>query len=336
MNHTYRYIAVSILLVALIAAVAFFLYGVKSSENETAPEGKKTLSFAGFENGLGELCSSDGCRELCRNTAFACEAYCIHNPQNKYCQREFSFVYTPSEIGHPLMNFPQFRNYNYTFKNGGLEEREPQIENIGVEIDFYDTRANKAGDFSFAKFQYSWNNETYNDKVFHDFGGNTTNSDGTIKHMPEVTYTLPLGTQVKAITSGVVTTVKKQDTGDYELGITKPESPFWTFGYDHIINLVVKEGDEVVAGQAIGEVSNYSRWLREEGYGSIEIFVAKTQSSFLAYCPFNYLNKSIKQDYLNKIMALYISWEEYMGNSSIYSEDSHALPGCITLGPIIG
>ncbi|MBI3443136.1 hypothetical protein HY008_00520, partial [Candidatus Woesebacteria bacterium] len=97
-------------------------------------------------NELDPLCSRDACPEFCIDNPFPCEAYCVQRPQNKYCQRHFSFVYDiNSSIGHPLMRVPEFRQYNYTFTNGTLVQKPPKIEHIGIEIDFYNKQTNKAG-----------------------------------------------------------------------------------------------------------------------------------------------------------------------------------------------
>ena len=280
-----------------------------SPEKTTTKQVNNKTPF--FENGLGPLCSSDTCRQFCRDNPFTCEAYCVSRPQNKYCQQHFSFVYDiNSSIGHPLMKLTEFRNYNYTFTNGKLDQEEPKIENIGITIDYYNKQTNKAGDFVFHTFTYPWNTEIYNQKIFYDFGETALKTNGSIEQAPEVTYIVPLSTKVLATTDGIITHIKQQQEGDMEFAITKPESPLWVFGYDHAINLIVKEGDSVVAGQVLGEVSGYSsKWLRGDGYGVVEISIANTTTAFIAHCPFMYLDESVKQEYLDKIKALYASWD---------------------------
>ena len=295
----------------------------KSSEEEK----NQPVALPLFEKGLGPLCNSDdNCEEFCRR-AFHCEAYCLQHPENRHCKERFSFIHTNPEIGHPLMKFPEFRNYKYNFSEGGIVQEEPKLKNIGVNIDFYNPTTNMAGDFVFDTFTYSWGG-VYNTKVFADFA--ETKYDGNERiYMPEVTYIVPLGTGVMAISDGIVTSIKLQETGDVELGITRPENPLWGFGYDHVINIRIKEGDRVEAGDVIGEVSNYSQWLREDGYGVVEISLVNLERGYTPHCPFKYLDESIKQDYLNKISALYKSWEKYIGNSSLYDEENNFMPGCI-------
>ncbi|MDZ4260401.1 MAG: hypothetical protein U1A25_01940 [Candidatus Sungbacteria bacterium] len=227
------------------------------------------------------------------------------------------------------MRFAEFRNYNYTFTDGKLDQKEPKIEHIGVEIDFYNKQTNKAGDFVFDTFTYPRSSELYRTKIFHDFGESALKPDGIVQQAPELTYIVPLGTKVRATTDGIITHITQQPEGDTEFVITKPESPLWIFGYDHVINPTIKKGDRVVVGQILGEASNYDQWLRGDGYGLFEVSVVYTNTGYTGHCPFMYLDESVKQDYLNKIKALYASWEEYTGNSLLYDEDNYFMPGCV-------
>ena len=100
--------------------------------------------------GLGDLCGTvRSCETYCSENQFACEVYCVKNLENSFCKERFSSIETDP---HSLMKFPEFRNYNYTFIDGKLIEREPEIQNIGIFIDYYDPTTNKAGDFEFTRF----------------------------------------------------------------------------------------------------------------------------------------------------------------------------------------
>jgi len=314
----------------VIGCIAFVLIIGMFFGKNIIKTGKNNQIFEIFQGrGLGPFCSYDECAEFCKNNPFACEAYCVKRPQNKYCQKHFSFVYdADSTIGHPLMRLPEFRNYNYTFTDGKLDQKEPVIEHIGITIDYYNKQTNTAGDFVFYTSTYLGDPEVYK-KVFHDYGEMVKDSSGSMKQSPEAAYIVPLGTKVRATTDGIITHITQRPESDTGFVITKPESPLWTFGYDHVMNLTVKKGDRVVAGQILGEVSNFNPWLRADGYGLVEVSVAYTNTAYIAYCPFMYLDESVKQDYLDKIKALYASWEEYMGDSSLYDENNYFIPGCI-------
>lgn len=211
---------------------------------------------------------------------------------------------------------------------------DPVIENIGIHIDYYNETTNRAGDFQFDSFEYSWGG-IYNEKVFYDYGFTSTNDNGSTALEPQPILVAPLGTKVHAITSGVVHDIKMIYSGDYTIHIVKEDNPKWFYDHEHVVNVSVKVGDKVVAGQEIAEVSGYIDWLANDGYGLVDIGVFSSEDGEpWHHCPFMYLNESVKQDYYDKITALYKSWEEYTGNYSLYDEDEHCIPGCVICDPI--
>jgi len=212
---------------------------------------------------------------------------------------------------------------------------QPQIENIGLEIDFFYNETNKAGDFEFDTFVYPRGQEIYNHKIFYDYGDMSTDDNGTVKLEPQPMFIAPLGTKIHAITSGVVSSISTLYSNDYTIHVIKPQNPKWTYEHEHVINVTVEIGDKVIAGQIIAEISDYNQWLKNDGYGVFDIGILTTENGMpVHHCPFMYLNESVKQDYFEKINALYESWERYTDNSSLYNEDEYAIPGCITLDPI--
>jgi hypothetical protein len=227
-------------------------------------------------------------------------------------------------------------NLHTTTINAIQKIDEPKIENIGVEIDFYNKKTNKAGDFFFHDFVYPWGDEIYNEKVFYDYGETRINEDGTTELEPQPIFIVPLGTKVRAITSGKVLDVKKLYSDDYTIMVVKPENPKWVYEHEHVINPLIDVGENVSAGQIIAEVSDYSPWLKDDGYGVLDIGILTTEDNGtpLHHCPFIYLDESVKQDYFEKINKLYESWEEYRNDSSIYEENENVVPGCITIEPI--
>ena len=212
----------------------------------------------------------------------------------------------------------------------------PIIENIGINIDYYNETTNKAGDFQFDTFIFPWGEGIYNEKVFYDYGFISTNEDGTTELEPQPIFIAPLGTKVHAITSGVVSAISTLYSDDYTIQVIKEDNTRWIYEHEHVINVSVEVGDKVTAGQIIAEVSDYNTWLKNDGYGVLDIGILTTDENGNPWhhCPFIYLNKSIKQDYFDKISDLYTSWETYTGNYSLYNEDEHEIPGCVICDPI--
>lgn len=155
---------------------------------------------------------------------------------------------------------------------------------------------------------------------------------GKDKANPQPTFILPLGTKVYSIVDGVVANTPKVWSGDYSIQVTTDgKMEKWIYETEHVINPKVKVGDKVKAGQVIAEVSDFNKNI--PGFGIVEIGILKGGNPPQHICPFNYLDPSIKEKTVTKIKALYKSWEEYTGNTTLYNEDE-PVTGCVSMNPI--
>lgn len=171
--------------------------------------------------------------------------------------------------------------------------------------------------------------------LFFDYGFNVpATSAGPEKKNPQPTFILPLGTKVHSLVDGEVFDVPKLYSNDYSV-MVKAEGSELIFETEHVINVKVKKGDKVKAGDVIAEVSDYDA-KNYAGMGLVEIGVLKGGNPPSHLCPFDYLDDSIKDSTLKNITALQKSWEEYRGDSSIYDESKVVIPGCLTREPIEG
>lgn len=212
---------------------------------------------------------------------------------------------------------------------GDSKKSEAKIKHLGINLDTYDPATNKAGDFTFTKQSLTFN------RLFFDFGYVVpASSAGPEKKNPQPTFILPLGTKVYALVDGEVFDVPKLYSNDYSV-MVKGENSELIFETEHVINVKVKKGDKVKAGDVIAEVSDYDA-KNYAGLGLVEIGVLKGGNPPSHLCPFDYLDESIKDSTLKKITALQKSWESYLGDSSIYDESKIVSPGCLTLDPIEG
>lgn len=215
-----------------------------------------------------------------------------------------------------------------TIGNGG-----PKIKHLGVNLDYYDPATNKAGDFVFTKATFSSGMQM----LFSDYGyvvPGANTSTGQAKANPQPTFILPLGSQVFSLVDGEVFDVPKLYSNDYSVQV-RVEGSDLVFETEHVINVKVKKGDRVKAGQVVGEVSGYDA-RNYNGLGLVEIGVLKGGNPPSHLCPFDYLDASIKDETLKKITAFKKAWEDYRGDSSIYNETEQAMPGCVTRNPIEG
>lgn len=214
-------------------------------------------------------------------------------------------------------------------KKATTANSEVKIKHLGVNLDTYDPATNKAGDFEFTKENMAFN------MVFFDYGFVVpATSAGPEKKNPQPTFILPLGTKVHSLVDGEVFDVPKLYSNDYSV-MVKGEGSDLIFETEHVINVKVKKGDKVKAGQVIAEVSDYDA-KNYAGLGLVEIGVLKGGNPPSHVCPFDYLDDSIKDSTLKNITALQKSWEEYRGDNSIYDESKVVIPGCLTRDPIEG
>lgn len=206
------------------------------------------------------------------------------------------------------------------------------IKSIGFNLDYYNPSTKKAGDLEFFKLPSNF--------IFTDYGyiipADQTTSR-TAQAEPHPSIILPLGTKVFAPIDGIVVAVPTLYSNDNSVQIT-PDGKMngLIFELEHVKNPIVKAGDKVTAGQPVAEVTDFSSH-NHPGYGYFDLAVFHTDKNGQPehLCPFLYLDNSIKGETYKKIRALYVSWEEYIGDKNIYS-DKYDVPGCVTIDPIKG
>ena len=208
-----------------------------------------------------------------------------------------------------------------------------KIKHIGVNLDYYDPKTNKAGDLVFTKAKFTSGIQLlFTDYAYVIKGANT--STGQDKANPQPTFILPLGSKVYSLIDGEVFNVPKLYSNDYSV-MVQGEGSELIFETEHVINVKVKKGDKVKAGDVIAEVSDYSAH-GYNGLGLVEIGVLKGGNPPSHLCPFDYLDDSIKDETIKKINALKKSWEKYRGDTSLYDESKEVTPGCLSREPIEG
>lgn len=214
-------------------------------------------------------------------------------------------------------------------------DSKAKIKHLGVNLGYYDPATNKAGDMVFTKATLS--SGAGMQMLFMEFGHVIPGNSATgfrDKSNPQPTFILPLGSKVYALVDGEVYDVPKLYSNDYSV-MVQAEGSDLVFETEHVMNVKVKKGDRVKAGQVVGEVSNYDahNW---DGLGLVEIGILKAGNPPSHLCPFDYLDDSIKDETLKKLTALKKSWEEYRGDSTIYDESKVLIPGCVSRDPIEG
>ncbi len=248
--------------------------------------------------GFGTLCSGEReCVDFCRNNQERCENYCSNRPDNELC---FLVVVSKEDSQEPL-------------------DAKPVLQNLGVTIEPLNKATNRAGDFLFERKKYVDN------KVFTEFGHKVVNSNGE-KLLPEIGLYVPVGTIVVSPLDGVVIDTKLYEPSqDYMIMLKSHESSPWIVGFEHVGNLRVKAGDRVIAGQELAQVSAA---YGNNQHGLLELNVWQGGQQIMKYCPFDFLDESLKVTYGNKIKRLAQDWEGFIGKD-VYDEDKWVAPGCL-------
>jgi hypothetical protein len=206
--------------------------------------------------------------------------------------------------------------------SGKVEQGEVKIEHIGINLAPYDPETNSVGDVVFTEEELG----EY-DRPYFDYGFQIgASSAAPARKNPQPTFIVPLGTKVHSLVDGVVTNVPKLYSDDYSVHVQASEDSEMIFETEHIINVTVKVGDIVKAGDVLGEVSDYDAHnFAGLGLYEIGILIGGNPPSHL--CPFLYLDDSIKDETNEALLSLYKAWNEYRGKQ-IYDENLET-PGCI-------
>lgn len=216
-------------------------------------------------------------------------------------------------------------------KTNSADEPPLLLKSIGIDLDYYDSNTGMAGDFLFTRQELKFN------RLFMGFAfviPSDMSGSGKDKANPQPTFVVPLGTPVRALVDGVVASIPTLWSGDYSIMITTNGTlQKWIYETEHIINPTVKVGDKVTAGQIVGEVSDFDDGA-PDGFGTVEIGILKGGQTPEHVCPFAYLDDSIREETFKKMNNLFKSWEDYVGDQTLYEET--AIPGCLTLDSIEG
>lgn len=209
-----------------------------------------------------------------------------------------------------------------------------KIKSMPIDIGYFNPATGKAGDIVFPQDKFP---EGAMQLVFTEYGyqvpGNSANG-GQPKLNPQPTFIAPLGTKVRSIVDGTVVSIPQLYSNDFSIHVQGQGSDL-IFETEHVINVKVKVGDKVTAGQVIAEVSDYDA-KNYNGLGLVEIGVLKGGNPPSHVCTFDYLDDSIKEETLKRITALKKAWEEFRGDPNAYDESAVVVPGCVTRDPIEG
>jgi len=118
-----------------------------------------------------------------------------------------------------------------------------------------------------------------------------------------------------AVSKGVVTYIFLNDNfPDYEIHIAPTGNSIWAVIYDHIVNPTVSKGDEVNAGDILGQAGVWGFVGGGVEASRTELQINKYGDGELSFCPldfgtdeFNSLHNSMFQEFVDNGIISYAS-----------------------------
>jgi hypothetical protein len=214
------------------------------------------------------------------------------------------------------------------------EDKPPVLKNLAVNMGPWDRQTNRAGDLVFSKNLLFNDGFINNEKAFLEFGEfdhMINNPDRSVEYW----WFLSSGTKVRAPADGVVSVGFFEHTKDWGVGIAKggwtsygaPIGSKWIVALEHLVNLEVKDGDIVKAGDILGEAA--PRKFPGEDFSFVELSVwTGGKDGIFKYCTFEFLDESLKPMYKEKINQLVRDWEEFIGKD-VHKQEDWVAPGCL-------
>lgn len=169
----------------------------------------------------------------------------------------------------------------------------------------------------------------------------------TAQANPQPTFYAPYGTPVLAVVSGTVTNIPTLYSNDFSVMIGSGGSGgIWE--HEHVINVSVRVGDRVTAGQQIAEVSNYECvWGRNNlasdpfcrsRLGLVELGLLYGGTPPMHRCPFD--PEVVSPSRIDSIFAQLNSARSRIkaafADPNKYQESTWATPQCISLSRVAG
>ena len=148
---------------------------------------------------------------------------------------------------------------------------------------------------------------------------------------PQPVLYAPIGTVVLAIKSGTVIKISKLWSNDYNIMIAADNDKKNIWGLEHVIDVKVKEGEKVKAGQPIAKVGDFDE-RHTPGIGLVEFGLLINSSGPPTHvCPFKKIAPSAKSRITSELTAI-IAADKKRG----YDSGPMEVIGCTALVSVEG
>lgn len=186
-----------------------------------------------------------------------------------------------------------------------VDRTPPVLKNLLVNFADYDPANQTAGDFTFRdNFE----------RMFYEFGYRSGPSLDDLG--AEFGYIIKEDATIMAPCDGIITRLSIREDGDYNMIIKTHQNSVWFTQVDHLLNVKVKEGDRITAGQILG---NPGFWDNVSGLGVVELSVINDEER-RNYCPLSFFEPALQSTYQTKLQKLMDDWEAFKGDQSIYEQ----------------
>ncbi|MGE0864440.1 MAG: M23 family metallopeptidase [Vicinamibacterales bacterium] len=164
---------------------------------------------------------------------------------------------------------------------------------------------------------------------------------------PQAVFHAVLGTPVLAVVSGTVTSIPTLYSNDFSVMIAS-SGQGGTWEHEHVMNVRVRVGDRVTAGQQIADVSDFEcAWGRsgnpadpicQSRLGLVELGLLYGGTTPMHRCPFEpeVVDPSKQADIFAQLTSARTRIKAAFGSPSLFGESSWATPQCVTLSRVSG
>lgn len=213
----------------------------------------------------------------------------------------------------PPINTTAQQTQDRTNTNTVAAEETLELANLGgATFDTYDTSTKTAGDVRMTR---DYLNDGFTIAVYM-FGQALEGKVGAPMSNPNIEFA-GLNTQITIVSAidGIVGFVKEQaETSDTAVFLQPSEGSIWTVGYDHIVDVTVKQGDRVTVGQTIGKASPH-----RNGVYRYELQINKDLNGVTTFhCPVELLSTTVRESTRTQIEQFITDWNTLMGRD-VYS-----------------
>ncbi len=306
-------IGIIIIVIGLILLALIFLsiFNKNNIINDKINEGSELEAVD--SSSLGNFCSGEqSCKEFCLNNRGRCESYCKRN-ENRLC----SVIFPPTNV---ISEDKQVVQPSSTDN----KDKPPVLKNFGFDIVPWDKRTNLAGDLIFTKDIIFEDNYIISKWVFVEFGGRGQRKSDAVGSNTEYWFFVPIETDVIAPINGIVNVGFFEHTKDWGINFRTKENSNWIVSFEHVVDVKVKDGDIVKSGDVVAKAAPRIN----NKAAMTELAVWQGGKQVIKYCPFNFLDDSLKPIYKKKLNQLAKDWEEFIGKN-IYEEEKWVSPGCL-------